>query len=117
MKQILNKAQIREQQLTLSQNTHQGKYMRNMRHGQGRLDTADGQSYAGNFEFGLRSGYGECQYLDGSTYKGQWADDRPFGEGLFVMVNGDSVHGFFFDGFSAQQQGTIRYKTGEVYIG
>ncbi|CAL6013468.1 Membrane_occupation and recognition nexus (Morn) repeat protein [Hexamita inflata] len=112
----MNKNEMREQLLTYQQNIYQGKYLRNMRHGQGRLDMADGQAYAGSFQMGMRSGFGVNTYKDGSVYEGAWDKDKPCGQGVLTTAEGNKIYAVF-DGLSAKNHAKILYITGEEYSG
>ena len=110
------KQSIREQQIASMQNTYQVKYIKNMHHGKGRLDTVDGQSYVGDFKLGLRCGHGVCKYPDGSMYDGEWDNDMPCGHGEFTTREGNCIEGEFM-GKNCTSSCTVRFATGEVYSG
>ena len=48
-----------------------------LRHGQGTLTFADGETYTGAFRDGKANGQGTMTYAGGITYSGQWKDGKP----------------------------------------
>ncbi|CAN0339307.1 unnamed protein product [Ectocarpus fasciculatus] len=76
---------------------YQGKWVVNMRHGEGTLLHADGSIFRGRFSRDKKTGPGTVTALDGSCYEGEWEDNQVLGtKGRFTLLTGpaheDRVH-------------------------
>ena len=71
--------------------------------------------YTGTFENGIRTGQGECTWEEG-TYEGQWQNDKPNGQGTYILSDGDKYVGQLKDA-EWHGQGTMYYADGRKYVG
>lgn len=55
---------------------NQGDWVRDERHGHGKLTYADGKVYTGDFIAGKKHGYGEERHPNGSNVAGYWEDGK-----------------------------------------
>ncbi|KFP91070.1 Radial spoke head 1, partial [Apaloderma vittatum] len=110
------------------------------RHGHGKAELPNGDTYDGQYEHGFRSGKGTYRfrngafyigeylqnkkhgrgiffYPDGSKYEGDWVNDQRHGYGEYTYPNGDTYTGEWFN-HNRHGQGTYVYKdTGSKYVG
>lgn len=110
-----------------------GKFRKGMRHGQGRMDYAGGDTYDGEFgalellnesilpggnpyECGVPHGKGRRTFADGSIYVGEFREGRVSGQGRYESALGELYEGKFEDGILTDR-GTFVSITGEEYVG
>ena len=127
---------LREGEAALIASTYTGQWMRGLRHGTGRSESATGSVYQGNYEMDLRVGVGEsrvkvqrsfpvfdllvlagtCTYASGAIYEGPFFNDNPDGKGgELKLPNGDIIRGSFRQG--SIEVGTIGFVNGDVFTG
>ncbi|NSL54240.1 MORN repeat-containing protein [Uliginosibacterium aquaticum] len=121
-------------------NRYSGQMRAGKRHGQGRFDWANGQSYDGDWQddqatgkarivyangdryegacvAGLRQGGGRMQWTNGQSYEGDWAGDQPEGRGVLLFANGDRYSGEVRQGLPQGQGSKLFAATGDRYEG
>jgi len=77
-----------------------GDVYENMRHGEGKLLLANGDTYEGEFEYNLYSGHGKHTFGNW-TYTGQHYKGLRHGYGELVNnITGEYYKGYFLDGFA-----------------
>lgn len=91
-----------------------GEWMRNLRHGYGRMVYPDGSRYLGYWVNGKRSGEGRYVYPDGSSYDGSWISNVKHGTGTYCFTDGSKYTGLFYDNAFVSGEwhlacGTVRY--------
>jgi hypothetical protein len=75
--------------------TYRGEWKRNVIHGQGTYEFANGNIYRGEFVGGMFDGNGTYRWADTSVYEGQWYKNKMHGLGTYTTKNGDRYHGSF----------------------
>ncbi|OXB58623.1 hypothetical protein ASZ78_007617 [Callipepla squamata] len=97
--------------------TYEGEYEHSLRNGQGTYRFKNGAFYVGEYLQNKKHGHGTFYYPDGSKYEGSWVDDQRHGYGEYTYANGDSYAGEWFND-NRHGQGTYIYKdTGSKYVG
>jgi hypothetical protein len=76
----------------------------------------DGARYSGEFKDSLRHGVGKLQWANGDTYDGSWVVDRRHGHGIFTIAQGAVYDGDFHDD-EMHGRGELRWPNGDVYVG
>ena len=79
---------------------HSGDFVRDLRHGKGKLVHPDGSCYFGAWKWGeiVEEGKGAMPSEDGSgKYVGDWYDGQRQGMGTMVTVDGDSFEGEWYE--------------------
>jgi hypothetical protein len=96
--------------------SYQGGFFDNMKHGLGVMKYSDGRIYDGTFQFD-RMGKGKMTYTDGSTCWGYWSNDSlPHGRGKLTFAD-DSVYDGEFDRGCMQGHGRMTLPGGQWYLG
>ncbi|CCW61300.1 unnamed protein product [Phytomonas sp. EM1] len=91
-----------------------GEWLKNLRHGYGRMVYPDGSRYLGHWANDSKNGQGRYIYVDGSTYDGMWVSNEKHGRGRYDFPDGSSYVGsFFHNDFVCGEWrlacGTVRY--------
>lgn len=109
-------------EITTEGEVYSGNYVRDQRHGTGRLFKENGDVYEGDFKYGLpdgkgnlkeisgfvydgefkngvKSGYGVETAPDGTIHEGLYKDDLKNGKGVWSFTDGSKFEGTFKDGF------------------
>ena len=79
-------------------NRYEGETADGKRHGKGKMDYANGDSYTGIWVNDQRTGHGVHTSLDGSRYEGQWKNGRKHGKATMSFANADQYTGDWLDG-------------------
>jgi len=98
---------------------HSGDFVRDLRHGNGKLVHPDGSCYFGAWKWGeiVEEGKGAMPSEDGSgKYVGEWYDGQRQGMGTMVTVDGDSFEGEWYEDMM-HGYGTFSANNGDVYTG
>jgi hypothetical protein len=98
---------------------HSGDFVRDLRHGKGKLVHPDGSCYFGAWKWGeiVEEGKGAMPSEDGSgKYVGEWYDGQRQGMGTMVTVDGDSFEGEWYEDMM-HGYGTFSANNGDVYTG
>uniref|UniRef100_A0A8B9DIX2 Radial spoke head 1 homolog n=1 Tax=Anser cygnoides TaxID=8845 RepID=A0A8B9DIX2_ANSCY len=97
--------------------TYDGEYEHSLRNGQGTYRFKNGAYYIGQYLQNKKHGHGVFFYPDGSKYEGSWVNDQRHGYGEYTYANGDTYAGEWFN-HNRHGQGTYVYKdTGSKYVG
>jgi len=72
------------------QTIYSGKWIGDMKCGNGEMWFTDGSRYSGSFEGDLPTGQGTMFYADGSEYSGFWKSGRRHGKGTVVEPDGNA---------------------------
>ncbi|KAL3780732.1 hypothetical protein HJC23_001014 [Cyclotella cryptica] len=86
------------------------------RHGEGKLEWANGNVYIGWFKNGVIEGRGTITFHDGTEYSGQWRNNKFHGEGTRRFKNGNVYNGSYVDG-KRHGQGKCYFANGDLYSG
>lgn len=97
-----------------NQDTYLGQYKNGLKHGYGKLVTADGRLYEGYWNQNI--GTGKVRIIDENTYEGDWRNGLKEGQGREVTQAGDEYIGSFSNNLR-HGQGTYRKVTGDSYVG
>ena len=62
-----------------------GEWIKDYKHGYGRLRYKDGTLYDGNFSASQRDGIGIQWFPNGDYYEGEWKNDHPEGFGIYIQ--------------------------------
>ena len=75
---------------TADEDTYDGEWKNEKRHGQGTYTSADGHKYVGEWRDDLPHGHGTYTFANGDKYVGEFRADEYHGQGTFTHANGDS---------------------------
>ena len=77
--------------------SYTGQWKNGMKHGEGKCvySTSTGteceNSYDGNWDTDKRHGYGIRKYVDGDTYTGHYKNHLKHGKGTYIFASGDVI--------------------------
>ncbi|MYM64780.1 protein kinase [Pseudomaricurvus sp. HS19] len=78
---------------TYSDGVYRGQWMNGKRHGEGRFDWNNGQSYDGDWRADVRTGQGFYQWTNGDSYIGGFDNGNRQGRGIYTWGDGSSYTG------------------------
>ena len=86
------------------------------KHGQGKLQWANGDSYQGTFVKDKRQGQGTLTFASGGEYVGEWFNNQMHGEGTRRYPNADIYVGSYAHG-KREGEGRFYYANGDLFWG
>jgi len=95
---------------------YSGEWRLNRRHGEGVLNSPNGERYEGRFFLGVLHGNGKLTFADGTDYHGDFNDGRRTGIASQSYKSGDKFSGTFDRG-KRHGVGLLTYADGRVYKG
>lgn len=81
--------------------SYEGEWFRDARHGRGKQSWTDGRLYEGQFRMGKFHGFGRMEWITPEgpmAYEGQYRNDLKHGEGRYAWPNGCMYNGQWVDG-------------------
>lgn len=87
-----------------------------MRHGLGRKEYPNSDSYDGSWREGLQDGSGSYTWSNGNRFIGNWKKGKMSGRGVMSWGNGDLFNGFWLNGLR-HGSGVYKYADGGFYFG
>lgn len=86
------------------------------RHGKGKFNYENGDSYSGEWEFDGISGKGCYQWSNGDIFIGSWLSDKMQGEGVMKYASGDTYEGPWVND-EKSGLGKMVYSNNDIYEG
>jgi hypothetical protein len=77
---------------------YEGEVKNGLMHGQGRLETDEGDVYTGEFKDNLANGQGTLEFADGGYYIGSFENGKPHGQGKMIYPDGTVQDGEWVGG-------------------
>lgn len=95
---------------------YKGQWKNGIADGYGTRKVGNAQ-YEGQWKEGKRHGHGTLIYANGDKHEGEWVNGHPCGFGTYTYSDGAVKTGIFQNDLLWSGSGTVRYDSGEVYIG
>lgn len=88
----------------------------NIRHGLGRKEYSNSDTYDGSWKEGVHEGCGTYSWNTGNVYIGHWKAGKMCGRGVMEWANGDIFDGFWLNGYR-HRSGVYKFADGSYYFG
>lgn len=86
--QLLGNLQMLSERIGYTIDQYLGRKIDGMRHGQGTVEFANGDHFAGQWKRDVREGKGKCTFASGEVYEGLWSNDEFHGYGRLYRPDG-----------------------------